>query len=233
MYLLYVKTLVHMNQRFFYSTCLIWGESNTMNAIQLFVKGGLVMYPLMICSIIAVSILIERVRVYKKAQSDMNDLKEQLPRLTQEHRWHEIIDLCEADGGSPARVIQSAVSQNHILSNQPQIVEAAAMKEASKLRAYLNYLETITTLAPLLGLLGTVTGMIGSFSILSVSEGQPFAITGGVGEALIATATGLCVAIIALSIHTYLVQRQDNLITDIEDISAVYLIALAGENYEN
>ena len=86
-------------------------------------------------------------------------------------------------------------------------------------------------MATLLGLLGTVTGMIGSFSVLSISEGQPFAITGGVGEALIATATGLIVAIIALILHTYLVQQQDILISQIEDTSAMYMAELAGDNH--
>ena len=77
---------------------------------------------------------------------------------------------------------------------------------------------------------GNVTGMIGSFSVLSISDGEPFAITGGVGEALIATATGLCVAIIALVIHTYLTQREDNLVSQMEEIGAVYMTALVGDN---
>lgn len=72
--------------------------------------------------------------------------------------------------------------------------------------------------------------MIGSFSVLSISDGEPFAITGGVGEALIATATGLIVAIIALVIHAYLVQRQDNLVAEMEEIGAVYMTALVGDN---
>ena len=72
--------------------------------------------------------------------------------------------------------------------------------------------------------------MIGSFSVLSVSNGEPFAITGGVGEALVATATGLCVAIIALVIHAYLVQREDNLVSQMEEVGAVYMTALVGDN---
>ena len=84
-----------------------------------------------------------------------------------------------------------------------------------------------------MGLLGTVTGMINSFSVLSVSQGQPFAITGGVGEALIATATGLCVAIIALIIHTYLKQRQDILIGEMEELGSTYLLALDGDSHAN
>ena len=87
-------------------------------------------------------------------------------------------------------------------------------------------------MSPLLGLLGTVTGMINSFSILSVSEGQPFAITAGVGEALVATATGLLVAILALVVHTYLAHRLDNLVSDMERLASVYLAHVDGEANE-
>ena len=69
--------------------------------------------------------------------------------------------------------------------------------------------------------------------MLSVADGQPFAITAGVGEALIATATGLCVAIIALVIHTYLVQVQDKLITDMEELGNVYMGASTGTTIMN
>ena len=69
----------------------------------------------------------------------------------------------------------------------------------SRLRSHLYYLSVIVTLAPLLGLLGTISGMIRSFSIFNVQSGQAIAITGGIGEALIATAFGLCVAILAWS----------------------------------
>lgn len=71
-------------------------------------------------------------------------------------------------------------------------------------------------MAPLLGLLGTISGMITSFSVFNLESGQPTAITGGVGEALIATAMGLCVAIISLTVHAYFSQRIENIVTDME-----------------
>ena len=77
-------------------------------------------------------------------------------------------------------------------------------------------MNVIVTMAPLLGLLGTISGMISAFSVFNIQEGQAHAITGGVGEALIATATGLCVAIVALAIHAYFMQRIDNIVTDME-----------------
>ena len=86
----------------------------------------------------------------------------------------------------------------------------------AKLRSRLYYLSVIVTMAPLLGLLGTISGMITSFSIFNVESGQAIAITGGCGEALVATAFGLCVAILALAVHAYFTQRLDRIITDME-----------------
>ncbi len=80
-------------------------------------------------------------------------------------------------------------------------------------------------MAPLLGLLGTIVGMIGAFSIFNLEAGAPIAITGGIGEALIATATGLCVAILALCAHSYFAHRMDNMITDMEQCFSALLEA--------
>ena len=201
-----------------------------MEIVALFEKGGLVMYPLAILSIVAVAICIERVRTYNKAQSDMDTLKIKVSELVVSGKWRELRDYCEQDGGVAAQLVETTASQPHDIDKQTQALQGAAGAIAARLRMYLNYLETIVTLAPLLGLLGTVTGMIGSFSVLSLSDGEPFAITGGVGEALVATATGLCVAILALIIHTYLVQREDNLVSEMEEIGAVYMTALVGDN---
>ena len=66
--------------------------------------------------------------------------------------------------------------------------------------------------------MGTIIGMISAFSVFNLEEGQAIAITGGVGEALIATATGLCVAIVSLAIHAYFVQRIDRIVTDMEQV---------------
>lgn len=101
----------------------------------------------------------------------------------------------------------------------------------SRLRARLYYLSVIVTMAPLLGLLGTISGMISAFSVFNVQTSQASAITGGVGEALVATAFGLCVAILALVIHAYFTQRVDRILTDMEECcSLVESHVAASEN---
>ena len=81
----------------------------------------------------------------------------------------------------------------------------------------------LVTLSPILGLLGTVIGMIQSFSVLNLQNGQPMAITGGVGEALIATATGLTVATAALVLHNIFSHKVNNMITNMEQMMVLVL----------
>ena len=104
-------------------------------------------------------------------------------------------------------------------------MEETANRGAARLRQRLDLLSLMVTMAPLLGLLGTVVGMIRAFNVLNVSSGQPFAITGGVGEALVATAAGLCVAILALSLLSYFRMRLDAVLGDLEETAALVLEA--------
>lgn len=138
-------------------------------------------------------------------------------------------DALKADGGIPAGVLLSAVNVYGTKAHQATIIEGAAAHAAGLLKNYLNYLDVIVTLSPLMGLLGTVIGMIGSFDVLSTADGQPFAITGGVAEALVCTATGLFVAIIALIAYTYLSQQVSHYISSIEKLSSVYLAIAEGK----
>lgn len=202
-----------------------------MQLFELFIKGGYVMYPLLACSFIVIVIFVERVRFYRSVFENVQELQELVNPLIAKHDWKAIISLKNTRSGMISHILAEAARGGDNIEKQEKLLEAASISESSKLRQYLSYIESIVTIAPLLGLLGTVTGMIGSFSILSISEGEPFAITGGVGEALIATATGLVVAIIAVILHTYLAHQQDVLISQIEDASSMYMAELAGENH--
>lgn len=161
---------------------------------QLMLKGGYVMWPILLCSIVSVAIFIERWKTYSQVKANLESSLLTPPR--------------DFNG--------SKDEKKEILQSNGNII-------VSHINEYLNYLEAIVTVSPLLGLLGTVTGMINSFNVLAISEGQPFAITGGVSEALIATAFGLCVAIIALILHTILVQKQNNIINEMELLSDRYI----------
>ena len=85
--------------------------------------------------------------------------------------------LCTKAGGTVGSVLEKAIAERNAVINAEQYLSGAAAYSAARLKDHLNYVSAIVTLAPLMGLLGTVTGMIRSFDILSISEGQPFAIT--------------------------------------------------------
>lgn len=200
-----------------------------MDLLHLFHAGGLMMYPLLICSIIVVAIFIERYRYYGANRSDINQLSKAIPEFLRNKDIEGLQAALIKDGGIPASIILEATNSLGKNAHQTTIVEGVAVHASGLLKNYLNYLDVIVTLSPLMGLLGTVIGMIGSFDILSVSEGQPFAITGGVAEALVCTAAGLFVAIIALIAYTYLSQQVSGYVSAIEKISSVYLAIVEGD----
>ena len=133
--------------------------------------------------------------------------------------------LASASAGECARIIRETMVLSGDCTRHSAYMESQAGLVIAKLRNRLHYLGVIVTMSPLLGLLGTIIGMIGSFSIFNLQEGQPMAITGGIGEALIATASGLCVAILALCAHSYFAQRLDTSITNMEQCFSALLEA--------
>lgn len=200
-----------------------------MYLLHLFNAGGFMMYPLLLCSIIVVTIFFERYRYYASNRSDTEKLSEIISDSLNRGDIDGLKEALREDGGIPAGVVLTAANILGTQGNQATIIEGAAVHAAGLLKNYLNYLDVIVTLSPLMGLLGTVIGMIGSFDVLSTAEGQPFAITGGVAEALVCTATGLFVAIIALIAYTYLSQQVSHFVASIEKVSSVYLALVEGK----
>lgn len=187
-------------------------------------KGGLVMYPLLICSVIVVAIAIERGRYFRHAQTDVTALLGVLDEQLQRSNWDGVREICANSKGIPAEMLASALK--HKFEDRMELeqnIDSAATVTATALRYRLDFLDTIVTLAPLLGLLGTVTGMIQSFSVFAIKGSQPLAITGGVGEALMATATGLCVAILALLTHSYFSHHMNTIVAEMEHLSSYVL----------
>ena len=187
---------------------------------DLFQKGGPVMFVLLACSIAVAVIAIERFRFYRQAGKGASDFVAKLPGLLQGSSLQQAAEACRVENTAPAYIAELGVRAAAAGDDVPLALDTAYADMAMRLRERLNYLSMIVTMAPLLGLLGTISGMIESFSIFSVRAGEPLAITGGIGEALIATATGLCVAIFALIMHTYFVQRLDEMLAMLDKAAA-------------
>ena len=187
-----------------------------MELVELFAKGGPVMYLLLISSVAVAAIGLERLAYYNYAGHDGEEFLNSLDDKLKNQPIDEVANYCWNEKSSVGTVALSGVAASVKGENVELALETAYSDAAMKLRARLNYLSMIVTLSPLLGLLGTISGMIESFNIFSIQAGQPLAITGGIGEALIATATGLCVAIFALIVHTYFAQKLDEMLAKLE-----------------
>jgi biopolymer transport protein ExbB len=186
--------------------------------ISLFYKGGPVMYVILGCSFAVVVIAVERFVYFRDMSTDTQIFINKLQPLLERQKIVEAQQVCEHTSAIIGRLAAEGLEAYQRESNPEKAMEGTAALLAARLREYLNYLSSIVTLSPLLGLLGTVIGMINSFSVFNMKNGQPMAITGGVGEALVATATGLIVAIMALVVHSYFTHRLDKLVTDMEQV---------------
>ena len=164
------------------------------------------------------------------ATAGMDVFREQLADKLAEGDLAAALELSCQSQNLTAVVAAAGLSRRERGSRAMELVmEETANRGAARLRQRLDLLSLMVTMAPLLGLLGTVVGMIRAFNVLNVSSGQPFAITGGVGEALVATAAGLCVAILALSLLSYFRMRLDAVLGDLEETAAMVLEATLGQ----
>lgn len=192
--------------------------------IMYFHKGGLVMWPLLACSITVIAIAIERFIYYKSVDSGAAFASSYCAAV-RSGDFAVATELARKGSGQCAQMLADVAAVAGGKAEKSAFLESRAGIFMATLRDKLDYLGIIVTMSPLLGLLGTIVGMIGAFSIFNVEAGAPMAITGGIGEALIATATGLCVAILSLCAHSYFAHRMDNMITDMEQCFSALLEA--------
>ena len=192
--------------------------------IMYFQKGGLVMWPLLACSITVIAIAIERFIYYKSVDSGAA-FAACYCAAVRSGDFAVATELARKGSGQCAQMLANVEAVAGGKAEKSAFLESRAGIFMATLRDKLDYLGIIVTMSPLLGLLGTIVGMIGAFSIFNVEAGAPMAITGGIGEALIATATGLCVAILSLCAHSYFAHRMDNMITDMEQCFSALLEA--------
>jgi len=188
--------------------------------IQIFVKGGPVMWPLLLTSMIALTVVLERLFfvVVERLRRDAEMVERIFTAVEREGR-EEAIRVAHASGDYVAKVLTEALVDRE--SSPANVLVRAANRELKRFNRGLSVLDTVITLAPLLGLLGTVTGMVRSFSLLGGQElGAPAAITGGIAEALIATAFGLLIAIIALLPFNFLNAKMEDARHEIEDAAS-------------
>ena len=176
-------------------------------AIDYFVKGGPCMWPLLLCSFGAIAIGVERYLFYKKALSG-NGFASDFCRLMNDFNVVGARELAGETKGAAAKMAADVLDIEDDLGGRLEtIVYTKADRIIDSLEKNINYLNVVIGLSPMLGLLGTITGMISSFNALNERTQNPMAVTSGIGEALITTVFGLCIAIMGMCIHAYLTSK--------------------------
>jgi len=187
--------------------------------LSLFRQGGPIMWPILVLSIVAAAVALERAWALTRARVVPRGTVTQVLRLVAEGRVREAIEVCRHDGGPFARVAMAGLEW---WGQGPEAVreaiEDAGRREAPRLMRFLGVVGTVASVSPLLGLLGTVTGMIKVFQTISLTgPGQGEALSAGIAEALLTTAFGLGVAIPSLIVHNILASRAERLVLEIEE----------------
>jgi biopolymer transport protein ExbB len=197
--------------------------------LEIFHKGGPLMYPILFCSVLALGIFLERIWTYFRVRRGTLALLREVESLVHKNRLDEAILICQRSGIPLARIFIAALRSSGRPREQIKtVVEEVGGREAAPLERYLGLLGTIATLSPLLGLLGTVLGMIQAFNVIAAQGvGTPATLGGGISQALITTAAGLSVAIPTLLLHKYLSSRADRLILEMEEYS-LHVVDLLG-----
>ena len=192
---------------------------------ELIVSGGWIMAPIILCSILAFTIVVERFLSLREKKIAPPNLVDQIIKLHQKKRiTNEAIEKLYSN--SPLGRILAAGLRN--MNGERDIMKDSIEEEGRQivleLERFLNTLGTIASITPLLGLLGTVIGMIKVFAVItSLGVGDPKILADGISEALITTAAGLSVAIPTVMFYRYLRGRVDELLLKME-AQAVYLV---------
>jgi biopolymer transport protein ExbB len=196
---------------------------------QYFTRGGPVMWPILVCALAAVAVVGERTFWWwrESLKRDVQKREEILGAL-ENSDVAAAKKIAEGSGDPVVRMIHHSL--NHVHSSMPVALQMAAGIELERAGRFLNIMDTLVTLAPLLGLLGTVTGLMRAFLKVGSAELAVSAVTGGIGEALIATACGLGIAIISLVPLNYFSGKLARLQFELETAASnVEVLANAGK----
>ncbi len=181
-------------------------------------RGGVIMIPLLLFSVIGLAIVVERLFSLRRTKIMIPEIISVVDSLNNLDDLKLAISICEKNKGAFANIILTGLQNQDLPSEEiRELLTDQGRQEVRSLERGLSTLDTIAGTAPLLGLLGTVLGMIKVFTVISTQgTGQASSLAGGISVALITTATGLVIGILALLMYNYFSSRAENYILDIE-----------------
>ncbi|MBM4042346.1 MAG: MotA/TolQ/ExbB proton channel family protein [Planctomycetes bacterium] len=196
--------------------------------LEYILDGGLLMYPLVACSIVALAVMIDRVRAFRAAEADIVALRTRVTDCLDAGRVDEAVDVARQSHGPVAAVLLAGLDRYRKLkargravleieTNVKETMEDYAPHAMEPLEARLNLLSMIGSIAPLLGMTGTVTGMITSFNSMAEMGGlDAGGVAGGIAEALITTGAGLLIAVPSVVAYNIFAKKIDRYVLEIE-----------------
>jgi biopolymer transport protein ExbB len=183
-------------------------------------KGGLVMWPIALCSVVAVVIIVERLIYFRRIRVDEQRLINRLKSTLAKGHHDEALAICDSNPSPISNLMRVGIEHR---DDEPSLLREsildAANMEIPRLERFLSMLGTVASISTLLGLLGTVTGNIRAFGVFGSSGGinDPEQLAKGISEALITTAAGLIVSIPTVIFYNYLVTKVNHLIIRLEN----------------
>lgn len=198
--------------------------------LELMEKGGVLMYPIMLCSVFALAIFVERVIRYARMKSRGAGLAEKTIGFLNQGKEIEAVAFALESNSPMGRVLAKVID---VKDQDRETIETVMVhstdEEVRDLSSYVQTLATIGNIAPLLGLLGTVLGMIKAFMVIQQMGGKVNAavLAGGIWEAMLTTAAGLAVALPTMVMHSYLLSRIDQYEARLQEGGVAFLKAIS------
>jgi biopolymer transport protein ExbB len=203
----------------------------------LIIKGGPLMFLILLCSVIALAVVLERLWHLRRAKINTEEFMEDIAETLRRNKIMDAIDKCNAMPGPIAHILKAGIlKHDRSRSEIKEAIEDAGLHEVPRLEKNLGALATIAHISPLLGLLGTVTGMVRAFQVIEqkavvMMPINPGDLAGGIWEALITTVAGLSVAIPTYVAYNFLVSKVDGFVLEMEK-SATDIINILGTKRE-
>lgn len=194
-------------------------ETEMTSVLDVLWLGGWVMIPLLLLSLLTIYLFVERLIVLRAAQRDPEHITDQIRQYVRSGDVQGALSYCNSEDAPITRILRHGLERlGRPISEIQDAVQAAGKHEAFELEKRTEWLASIAGVAPMLGFLGTVLGMIRAFQDIQALEGNvnPSVLAGGIWEALLTTATGLAVGIIALVFYNYLLNRIRRITNDLE-----------------
>lgn len=199
---------------------------------EFFAKGGILVIPILMCSVLAVAIFFERIIRFAKMRSRGEGLAEKVAVLLKKGNTDAALETAEKSNSPMGRVLVHAIGAKDLDRDMLEtVIVNATDEEGRNMSTYIQALATIGNIAPLLGLLGTVIGMIKAFVVIQEMGGKVNAavLAGGIWEAMLTTAFGLTVALPTMVAHSYLVARIDKYEARLQNGSVTFMKAITGK----